>query len=100
MEQAAERANRDPAYFNLLGVLHEAERRPRLAMKFYVKAAGATGGYEPARSNLHRLEELEAYGRTTRVIALGSEADLLDGFLGRAAVVELDVLRNRCASSG
>jgi DNA-binding response OmpR family regulator len=95
LNQAAERASRDPAYFNLLGVLHEAEGRPRLAKKFYVKAVKADGEYEPARRNLMRLDELEAYGRTTRRVSLGIEGDLLDSFLGRAAVSELDVLRNR-----
>jgi len=95
LEQAAERANRDPVYFNLLGVLHEAEARSRLAKKFYVKAIRANGEYEPAKSNLRRLDELEAYGSTTRRVSLGVEGDLLDGFLGHAAVGELDVLRHR-----
>jgi DNA-binding response OmpR family regulator len=93
LEQAAERANRDPAYFNLLGVLHEAEGRPRLAKKFYVKAVKADVQYEPAKSNLGRLDELEAYGHTSRRVALGAEAELLSGFLGAAGARELHRLR-------
>jgi DNA-binding response OmpR family regulator len=94
LEQAAERASGDQAYFNLLGVLHEAESRPRLAKKFYVKAVKADQQYEPANNNLRRLEELEAYGRTTRRVALGAEADLLKGFMGAAGAQELNRLRD------
>ena len=94
LDQAAERASRNPAYFNLLGVLHEAEGRPRLAKRFYLKAIRADGLYEPAESNLRRLDELEAYGQTSRRVAIGAEAELLDGFLGPVAVGEMDALRN------
>jgi hypothetical protein len=95
LEEAAERANRDPAYFNLLGVLHEAEGQPRLAKKFYVKATLADGRYAPARSNIVRLDELEAYGSTSRQIRLGAEAELLDRFIGQVAVNELEELRKK-----
>jgi len=94
LEQTAERANRDPTYFNLLGVLHEAEGRPRLAKKFYVKAIKGHEQYEPAKSNLRRLDELDAYGHTSRRVSLGAEAELLNGFLGIAGTRELHRLRD------
>ena len=41
-------AGEDPAYFNLLGILHEAEGRRRLAKSFYKKAIAANDQHDPA----------------------------------------------------
>ncbi|MGA2499039.1 MAG: hypothetical protein ABSH20_14955 [Tepidisphaeraceae bacterium] len=42
-------------YFNLLGVLYEAQQKWRLARKCYEKALVADGMYEPAQLNMRRL---------------------------------------------
>jgi hypothetical protein len=81
---AAWAANNDPAYFNLIGVLHEAEGRKRLAKRFYKKAIGTTGQYEPARLNLQRLQDLDRYGKTVIDVQLGDEGKLLSAFSGSA----------------
>lgn len=76
--RAADLAGTDPSYFNLLGVVHEAEGRPNLARKFYGKAIRADRKYGPAQQNMQRLYELQRFGRTTREVALGDEQDLLN----------------------
>jgi DNA-binding response OmpR family regulator len=60
-------------YFNLLGALYETQHKRRLACKCYGKALDANGGYEPARINMRRVQQLQTRGRTTEVIALGDE---------------------------
>jgi len=45
---------RDPAYLNLLGVIHECRGRPGVAIELYRVAADPD--YGPARVNLYRLE--------------------------------------------
>jgi CheY-like chemotaxis protein len=76
---AAWAAGTDPAYFNLIGVLHEAEGRKRLAKRFYRKALAAKEQYEPARLNLQRLDEISRRGESDLEVQLGDEARLLDG---------------------
>jgi DNA-binding response OmpR family regulator len=94
LNQVAERAGDDPAYFNLLGVLHEAEGDRRAAKTFYRKAAAARGEVgEPARHNLRRLHELETYGETRMDVALGDEQDLLSGLRGGLGSNHLDRVR-------
>lgn len=61
------------AYFNLLGVLYEAQRKWRLAAKCYEKSLGPNENYEPARSNLRRLFELRRHGKSSQPILLGDE---------------------------
>ncbi|MSS71166.1 MAG: response regulator [Candidatus Latescibacteria bacterium] len=75
--RAADLAGKDPAYFNLLGVLHEMEGNERLARKFYGKAIAAKGTYEPAQKNMQRLYELHTYGHSDEEVTLGDEGELL-----------------------
>ncbi len=72
--RAAELAGEDPNYFNLLGVLHEAEGRKHLARKFYGKAIHLNSGYEPAQQNMRRLYELSRFGQTKQQVVLGDES--------------------------
>jgi DNA-binding response OmpR family regulator len=72
---AADHCDRHSAdYFNLLGVLYEAQRKYRLARKCYGKAMVANKGYEPAQANMRRLYELQTFGRTTQGVVLGDES--------------------------
>ena len=74
--KAADRDDLSTAeYFNLLGVLYEAQQNWRLARKCYNKALAADSHYEPAQSNLRRLEELQTYGRSTQAVMLGDEGE-------------------------
>jgi len=74
--KAADRTDQQSAeYFNLLGVLYEAQKKWRLARKCYEKAIDADKDYQPARSNMRRLFELRQYGRSTQPIILGDEAE-------------------------
>lgn len=66
-------AGRDAPYFNLLGVLYEAQGNWRLAKKFYTKALRADRSYEPAERNVRRMYELESFGRTSVPLTLGDE---------------------------
>jgi len=76
LTKAAEsRMQHSADYFNLLGVLYEAQRKWRLARKCYGKAVAANGGYEPAQANLRRLYELHSFGRSTQAVVLGDEPD-------------------------
>jgi DNA-binding NtrC family response regulator len=73
--KAADRQDQQSAeYFNLLGVLYEAQRKWRLARKCYDKAITADENYEPARMNLRRLLELRRHGRSSQAVVLGDEA--------------------------
>ena len=60
-------------YFNLLGVLYEAQRNWRLARKCSGKAMRANKGSEPAQANLRRIYELHTFGHSTQAVALGDE---------------------------
>jgi CheY-like chemotaxis protein len=74
--KAADRNDQQSAeYFNLLGVLYEAQRKWRLARKCYSKALGADDNYQPARANLRRLLELQRHGHSSQAIVLGDEAE-------------------------
>jgi CheY-like chemotaxis protein len=74
--KAADRKDQQSAeYFNLLGVLYEAQGKWRLARKCYDKAMMADENYGPARMNLRRLLELRRFGRSSQAIVLGDEAD-------------------------
>jgi len=73
--KAADRKEQQSAeYFNLLGVLYEAQKKWRLARKCYEKAIDADEHYQPAKSNMRRLLELRAYGRSSQPVILGDEA--------------------------
>jgi CheY-like chemotaxis protein len=76
LEKAAEQRNQYTAeYFNLLGVLYEAQHKWRLARKCYDKAIAADAHFEPPQVNMRRLYELQARGRTTHPVNLGDETD-------------------------
>jgi DNA-binding response OmpR family regulator len=61
-------------YFNLLGVLYEAQHKWRLARKCYGKAMRANKGFQPAQANMRRLYELHTFGHSTQGVMLGDEA--------------------------
>ncbi len=63
-------------YFNLLGILYEAQQKWGLARKCYGKAITADSMYEPAQLNMRRIYELETFGRSTQAVALGDEIDI------------------------
>jgi CheY-like chemotaxis protein len=74
LAEAAHRKDRHTAdYFNLLGIVYEAQGKWRMARKCYGKAMGAKKGYQPAQTNMRRLYELQTFGRTTHGVALGDE---------------------------
>jgi tetratricopeptide (TPR) repeat protein len=76
LEKAAQFRNQDTAeYFNLLGVLYEAQHKWRLARKCYARAVAADKRFEPAQANMRRLFELRTYGRTHQAVMLGDESD-------------------------
>lgn len=76
MMKAADLAQKDAAYFNLLGVLYECQGKVRLARKFYGKSIAADRHYDPAQHNMRRIFELQQFGRAREPIALGDEEDL------------------------
>ena len=74
--KAADRNNKQSAeYFNLLGVLYEAQHKWRLARKCYGKAIDLNQHFEPAKANMRRLNELYSLGRSSQAVLLGDEAD-------------------------
>ena len=68
-------AGDDPAFFNLVGILHECHGRKRQARKFYGRAIALNGTYAPAQQNMRRLYELKMFGKTQETVALGDEPD-------------------------
>jgi CheY-like chemotaxis protein len=75
--RAADLAEKDPAYFNLLGVLYELRKQWALARKFYGKSMRAGKNYEPAQQNMRRIYELYTLGRSKEPIALGDGCDIV-----------------------
>jgi DNA-binding response OmpR family regulator len=76
LTKAAERKNKHTAeYFNLLGVLYEAQKKWRLARKCYGRAITADKRCEAAQANMRRLFELQTFGRSTQAVVLGDEPD-------------------------
>jgi DNA-binding response OmpR family regulator len=74
LSQAANaREQQSAQYFNLLGVLYEAQRKWRLARKCYGKAIAADRKYEPSQLNMRRLYELQSFGHSTQSVMLGGE---------------------------
>jgi two-component system, response regulator, stage 0 sporulation protein F len=72
LEVAAERRNKQAAeYFNLLGVLYEAQRKWRLARKCYGRAISSDGKHEPSQANMRRLYELHTFGKSAQPVMLG-----------------------------
>jgi DNA-binding response OmpR family regulator len=78
LDKAAQRKNKYTAeYFNLLGVLYEAQRKWRLARRCYGKAIAADKRFESAQANMRRLFELHTYGRSHQPVMLGDETEEL-----------------------
>jgi CheY-like chemotaxis protein len=74
--KAADRKQTSSAeYYNLLGVLYEAQRQWRLARKCYGKAIAADKHYDPAQKNMRRLYELNTFGKSEQGVVLGDELD-------------------------
>jgi len=71
LETAAQRRNQQAAeYFNLLGILYEAQRKWRLARKCYGRAISTDGKYSPSQMNMRRLYELHTYGKSSQPVIL------------------------------
>ncbi len=78
LNQSLQMRDREAAdYFNLLGALHEGQKKWRLAEKCYVGALEILKAYEPAKSNLQRLIQFRCKGSTDRCIQLGDEISTL-----------------------
>ncbi len=75
--KAADLSHKDAPYYNLLGVLYEAQRQWRLAARFYNKAIAVNSRYDPAQRNLWRLQELKRAGKTREPAVLGDEPDVM-----------------------
>jgi len=76
LESAAEHRNQQAAeYFNLLGILYEAQRQWRLARKCYGRAIATEGHYQPAQANMRRLYELHTYGKSSQPVVLSDAAE-------------------------
>jgi len=73
--RAAVIAEGDPAYFNLLGLLHECRGRKRQARKAYGRAIRINSNYAPAQQNMRRFYELTVFGWTKQPAALGDEPE-------------------------
>jgi tetratricopeptide (TPR) repeat protein len=75
--KAADRKQTSSAeYYNLLGVLYEAQRQWRLARKCYGKAIAADKHYDPAQRNMRRLYELHTFGKSDQGVVLGDELEV------------------------
>lgn len=74
--KAADLAQKDPFYFNLLGVLYETQQEWKLARKMYGKAIKLDGSYVPAQQNMQRIYELETFGRSGKMVMLGDETEV------------------------
>jgi len=77
MKAADQQEKHSAEYFNLLGVLYEAQYKWRLARKCYTRAISIDKRFGPAQSNLRRLEELSRSGKSSQAVLLGDEADSL-----------------------
>ena len=74
--KAADLAQSDPFYFNLLGALYETQSQWRLAKKFYGRAMTLDKHYLPPQHNMRRIYELEQWGRSSKPIFLGDETEV------------------------
>jgi DNA-binding response OmpR family regulator len=74
--RAADLGTKDAAYFNLLGVLYEAQDQWHLAKKFYGKSIKENRRYEPAQQNMRRIYELYTFGKSIQPPSLGDENEL------------------------
>jgi DNA-binding response OmpR family regulator len=72
--EAEDRLRDSADYLNLLGLYHESQRQFRLAKKFYTRAIEVDGQYEPARTNLWRLREMNRLSPGVPAAAIGDDA--------------------------
>lgn len=70
---AAPLAGEDPAYWNLVGILWEVRGDTRAARRFYGRSIRADSRFAPAQQNMRRLFELDRFGHTRQVVALGDQ---------------------------
>ena len=76
LEAVSQQRNLQAAeYFNLLGVLYEAQRKWRLARKCYGRAISTESKYEPAQANMRRLYELHTFGKSSQPVMLSEQAE-------------------------
>ena len=75
MKAADRNARTTVEYFNLLGVLYEAQQNYRLARKCYGKAIAADKNYQPSQLNMRRIFELERFGHSKQQVVLGDEEE-------------------------
>ena len=69
----------DPAYLNLLGVIHEVRGKRHVAMELYRVALITDPDFGPARLNLHRLESGDLLAGTARLSATLGDVQLRIG---------------------
>ena len=82
--RAADEADNDPAYFNLLGVVYETEGRRQLARKCYMRALALDPDLEAAKKNIQRLREILA-GRQSPLVVSPADRKALRAAVGVAA---------------
>jgi len=80
------KAGADPTFYNVVGVVFEAQGNLQTAKTFYQKAQAIPGGYEPASQNLQRLELIEMSGSAQCDVALGAHARLIDDICDQSHV--------------
>jgi CheY-like chemotaxis protein len=76
MRLAESRQKQTAEYFNLLGVLYEAQAKWRLARKCYGKAIATDKHFVPAQINMRRLYELQEFGKSKEPVMLGDESEV------------------------
>lgn len=74
IERGRSGGEEDPAFLNVLGILHECRGDVREARACYGKAIAASATYAAAQQNMRRLYELDTYGRTNKTVRFGDEA--------------------------
>src|SRR5947207_52212 len=70
LDSVEDRAARDAACLNLLGILYELHGDWDAARRCYGKAMRADGHYEPAQRNMRRWYELYTFGHSTEPVDL------------------------------
>ncbi len=68
--RAAPLGDKDPVFFNLMGLLTELREDFSGARRHYGKAISLNSKYEPAQQNMRRLYELREFGRSNESGAL------------------------------
>ena len=74
----------DPTYYNVLGIVFEAEGAIHSAKTFYRKAQAAPSGCEAAKQNLERLNKTETSGAAQDEIELGAHEQFVNDLCDQA----------------